>query len=49
MGQKIAEQNINNAAAGELKIKFDGSQLSSGIYFYTVKTGNESITKKMIK
>lgn len=34
--------------AGSYEIKFDASQLGSGIYFYKLETGNTSLTKKML-
>jgi hypothetical protein len=33
---------------GENAISFDGSALSSGVYYYTVTSGNQQATKKMI-
>ncbi len=41
---------INNKdySAGNYKISFNASLLSSGTYFYTLKLGNNSITKKMV-
>ena len=38
----------DNYSTGTYSVKFDGSNLASGIYFYTVKMGNFSDTKKMI-
>ena len=35
-------------SAGKYNIEFDGSNLSSGVYFYTLKTENYAETKKMI-
>jgi hypothetical protein len=34
--------------AGQHKMVIDASELTSGIYFYTVKAGEGRITKKMI-
>ena len=33
--------------AGDYEIRFDGNELSSGIYFYVMKTGDYTQTKKM--
>jgi len=41
----ILNQKMN---AGQHEIKFDGSNLSSGIYFYTMKTSRFTDTKKMV-
>jgi hypothetical protein len=35
-------------SAGTKEVKFNGSNLASGIYFYTLKAGDFSDTKKMI-
>ncbi|MBC8489212.1 MAG: T9SS type A sorting domain-containing protein [Bacteroidetes bacterium] len=48
MGQKVYELNAGYAKQGINEIVIDGSELTSGIYFYTVKAGDTSITKKMI-
>jgi uncharacterized delta-60 repeat protein len=53
LGQKVAVPVYNEMAAGEHNIKFDASDLSSGIYFYTLKANSiggtsRLITKKMI-
>ncbi|NOX48600.1 MAG: T9SS type A sorting domain-containing protein [Chlorobi bacterium] len=47
-GQKVYEVRTGNANAGTNRMIIDGSKLSPGIYFYTVKAGDSSVTKKMI-
>ncbi len=37
-----------NGNVGENNVTFDGSSLSSGVYYYTVTAGNQQATKKMI-
>ena len=47
-GQKVFETNPIKAKPGKNTIIIDASKLSPGVYFYTVKTGESSVTKKMI-
>jgi hypothetical protein len=47
-GQKVYETSINNAKPGINKLEIQRGNLLPGIYFYTVKAGDSSITKKMI-
>jgi hypothetical protein len=47
-GQTLISMEKTNVLAGVNEFVIDASQLSSGIYFYTVKQGDKSITKKMI-
>jgi Secretion system C-terminal sorting domain len=47
-GQVLMSMEKTNVLPGVSQFVIDGSQLSSGIYFYTVKQGNQSITKKMV-
>lgn len=47
-GSLVSEVNYGKMNAGVNTIKFDGSKLESGVYFYTIKAGNNSVTKKMI-
>lgn len=47
-GQKVISINKGYSPAGSNRYSIDCSQLSSGVYFYTVKLNNESITNKMI-
>jgi len=34
--------------AGIHEVKFDGNNLSSGVYYYQIKSGDFKATKKMI-
>ncbi|HPC35933.1 MAG TPA: T9SS type A sorting domain-containing protein [Candidatus Marinimicrobia bacterium] len=50
LGQEVATL-INNefrGANGNHSVLFDGSRLSSGVYFYTITYGNKTISKKMV-
>jgi hypothetical protein len=47
MGKEIRNEMII-AYSGKNKIVFESNNLSSGIYFYTLNNGQESVTKKMI-
>ncbi len=48
LGQVVATLVDEKQQAGPHFRVFDASKLSSGIYFYTIKTGDFSATKKMI-
>lgn len=48
MGQKVMSIQKGISPVGSSQFMIDGSQLSSGVYFYTVRLNNESITHKMI-
>jgi hypothetical protein len=48
MGQKIMSMDKGLVSAGGKQYTLDGSQLASGVYFYTVKINGESYTHKMI-
>lgn len=48
LGQEVATLVNEMQNAGNYIAKFDASSLSSGIYFYTLKAGNFTSTKKMI-
>lgn len=47
IGREVAVLFSSNAPAGNHTVKFDAAELSSGVYFYTLKSGNFTETKKM--
>lgn len=47
LGKKIADLVNQKQNPGKYEIKFDGSNLSSGIYFYELRSGNYVSRKKM--
>ncbi len=47
-GRQLNELINSQMSTGSYKIDFDASQLSSGIYFYTLETDGFSQTKKMM-
>jgi hypothetical protein len=48
LGNEVASLVNGEKPAGSYEIEFDGSNLSSGVYFYSLKTENYSEMKKMI-
>jgi M6 family metalloprotease-like protein len=48
LGQEVATLVNERKTAGRHEVKFDGSSLSSGIYFYRLAAGNQIQTRKMI-
>lgn len=48
LGEAVALLINEEQDKGYHKVEFDGSKLSSGVYFYQLKTGNFVDTKKMI-
>lgn len=42
LGQEVATLVDENKAAGKYDVQFDGSQLSSGVYFYRLTAGEHS-------
>jgi len=47
-GKEVSNLVNDDLQAGNYNITFNASGLSSGVYFYTLKTGDFSETKKMI-
>ncbi|MCD4731463.1 MAG: T9SS type A sorting domain-containing protein, partial [Bacteroidales bacterium] len=48
MGQRVYTVDAGVAQAGINTITIDGTKLTPGVYFYTVRAGETAITKKMI-
>ncbi len=48
VGQEVATLVDEFRTAGSYEASFDASALSSGVYFYSLKTGNTSSVKKMM-
>jgi hypothetical protein len=47
-GKEVATLLNNPLNEGSYSVLFDGSKLSSGIYFYAIKAGNYSDIKRMV-
>lgn len=47
LGQEVSSSTYGFLGAGNHALRIDGSQLSEGVYFYTIATGNHSVTRKM--
>ena len=48
LGRKVKTLINESLAPGEYELKFDASDLPSGVYFYKLTSGNHSQTRKMI-
>lgn len=48
IGQRVATLVNSQMAQGTYNIFFDGKELKSGVYFYTINTENFTETKKMV-
>jgi hypothetical protein len=47
-GETVATLVNGQLGAGRHAVSFDGSQLSSGVYFYTLEAAGTSETRKML-
>jgi hypothetical protein len=47
-GRVISDLNEGFRSSGNHSVQYDGSQLSKGVYFFTLTTENGSITNKMV-
>ena len=48
LGREVATLVNKEQPAGSYEVKFESKELSSGIYFYTLRAGNYFETKKML-
>ena len=48
LGREVANLVNESQEAGSHSVTFNASKLASGMYIYTLRTGNNSISKKMI-
>ena len=48
LGQQVYSHAYGNLSAGKHTFSVEAGKFSSGIYFYTIKTGNSSVSRKMI-
>jgi len=48
LGQRVAALVQGQQEAGSYEVKFDGSNLSSGVYFYRLQAGSCVNTRKLL-
>ena len=48
MGQTVYNVNLGNMPVGTHPITIDATNFESGVYFYTVRSGKSTVTKRMI-
>jgi hypothetical protein len=48
LGQQVASLSKGEHEAGEHRVTFDGSGLSSGVYFCRIRVGGTTDTKKLV-
>lgn len=48
LGRTVASMNFGRMDAGRHTVSFDGSNLSSGVYFYQLESGAINATRKML-
>ncbi len=48
LGQEVASLASEEMSAGYHAVRFDGSRLSSGVYFYRIQAGNFSATRQLM-
>ncbi|MCB9211783.1 MAG: T9SS type A sorting domain-containing protein, partial [Ignavibacteriales bacterium] len=48
LGEKVATLVNEIKSSGNYEVNFDASRLTSGIYFYRLSYGNNSLSRKML-
>jgi hypothetical protein len=48
LGEKVFEQNFVYQTAGSYKLNFDGKNLPSGVYIYSIYTNGNRLSRKMM-
>jgi hypothetical protein len=48
LGKVVYSENKDNTLAGKHSIYFNAGSLSKGVYFYTISTGSQKVTNKMV-
>ena len=48
LGQQVAQLVNGDLDAGTQEVRFDGSTLASGVYFYRIQAGSFVQTKKFV-
>jgi hypothetical protein len=48
LGKEVATLVNDEKPAGNYEVEFDGSDLSSGVYFYKLRAGDFIETKKLV-
>jgi len=48
LGQQVTTLVDKNMSAGAYKMTWDASDIPSGLYFYTIQSGDQKMTRKMI-
>lgn len=48
LGQRVKALRAESAVPGEHTVEFDASELPSGVYFYRLRVGASSVTRKMV-
>ena len=48
LAEKVFEQNFGYQTAGSYKVNFDGKNLPSGVYVYSIYTNENRLSRKML-